>query len=208
MIEEGVNALSGTAWETWVDLNGRVAADPSAHGGAEHLLAVAVKPLWRAVLVEVARRLNASGIPFKVVGGSASALHGVRVPVRDLDLEMDARDAYRFQELYAAHALQPVAWIESETYRSHFGRFEIDGIVVEVMGGIERREGERWTPTSASTEVILDVEGIPVCVPWLEEETLAYLRRGRLERAGQCLPHCDRDRLIRLLRGEIATNVL
>jgi SAM-dependent methyltransferase len=43
-IEAGVNALSGPAWEAWVDLNYRVAADPSIHGGAEHLLVIALKP--------------------------------------------------------------------------------------------------------------------------------------------------------------------
>ena len=43
MIEAGVNALEGEAWEMWVDLNYRLAADPSIHGCVEHLLAVAVK---------------------------------------------------------------------------------------------------------------------------------------------------------------------
>jgi S-adenosylmethionine-dependent methyltransferase len=44
MIEEGVNALRGEAWDFWVDLNYRLATDPSIHGGVEHLLAVAAKP--------------------------------------------------------------------------------------------------------------------------------------------------------------------
>jgi hypothetical protein len=44
MIEEGVNALQGEAWEAWVDLNYRVASDPSIHGCVEHLLVVAARP--------------------------------------------------------------------------------------------------------------------------------------------------------------------
>jgi len=44
MIEAGVNALSGAAWDLWVDLNYRLATDPSIHGCNEHLLAIAVKP--------------------------------------------------------------------------------------------------------------------------------------------------------------------
>jgi len=44
MIEAGVNALSGEAWDLWVDLNYRLAADPTIHGCNEHLLAIAVKP--------------------------------------------------------------------------------------------------------------------------------------------------------------------
>jgi S-adenosylmethionine-dependent methyltransferase len=44
IIEDEVNALSGEAWETWVDLNYHVAPDPCIHGCVEHLLAVALKP--------------------------------------------------------------------------------------------------------------------------------------------------------------------
>ena len=40
-IEEGVNRLSGTAWERWVDLSTRVASDPALFGAAEHLLVLA-----------------------------------------------------------------------------------------------------------------------------------------------------------------------
>jgi len=43
-IEEKVNLLSGDAWNSWVDLNYKLASDPSLHGAAEHLLAIAIKP--------------------------------------------------------------------------------------------------------------------------------------------------------------------
>jgi S-adenosylmethionine-dependent methyltransferase len=208
MIEDSVNRLSGEAWEAWVDLNYHVAADSSVHGGVEHLLAVAVKPRWRVVLRTIARRLNARGIPFKVVGGTVPALYGLHVPVNDLDLEMDLQSAYSFQELFAAQATRPVSLKESDTYRSHFGQFDFDGMVVEVMADMHRRERGRWVPTWTSTEATLDAEGVPVCVPWLEEETLSYIRRGRLERAAQCLPHCDHARLMRLLSGVQPTHVL
>jgi len=56
MIEEGVKALSGEAWERWVDLNYCVAADPSIHGCVEHLLVVALKPRWRSVLRQLIYR--------------------------------------------------------------------------------------------------------------------------------------------------------
>ena len=142
------------------------------------------------------------------MGGTAVALHGVRVPVNDLDLEMDARGTYCFQELFAAYATRPVSLSESDLYRSHFGRFELHGTTVEVMGDMQRREGEAWVPTMALTETVVELDEVPIHVSWLEEETLAYIRRGRLQRAALCLPHCDHDRLMRLLRGDLATNVL
>jgi hypothetical protein len=43
MIDDKLNEAQGELWEAWVDLNYRVAADPSLQGGCEHLLAVAEK---------------------------------------------------------------------------------------------------------------------------------------------------------------------
>jgi S-adenosylmethionine-dependent methyltransferase len=206
--EEQVNALSGEAWDTWVDLNYRLAADPSIHGCVEHLLAVAIKPRWRAVLRRIARRLDEAGVAYKVVGGAAAALHGVPIRVNDLDVEMDVEGVYRFEGLFPGYVVEAVRLRESEIYRSHFGRFEFDGVTVEVMGDLHRREGGGWVPTMAATEATVDLDGVPVRVSWLEEETLAYIRRGRLDRAATCLPHCDRDRLLALLRGEQVTGVL
>ncbi len=208
MIEDGVNALSGKAWEVWSDLNYQVAADPCLHGGVEHLLAIAVKPRWRAVLRHVAGRLDEAGVAYKVVGGASVALHGVALPVNDLDIETDAEGVYRFQALFAGQAIEPVALRESETYRSHLGRFVLDSVTVEVMGDLERREVGGWVTSSAQTETTVDVEGLSVRVSWLEEETLTYIRRRRLVRAAQCLPRCNPDRLLSLLRGEQPTRVL
>jgi ubiquinone/menaquinone biosynthesis C-methylase UbiE len=206
MIETGVNAFSGREWDTWVDLNYRAASDPTTHGCVEHLLAIAAKPRWRTVLRQVVSRLDAAGLAYKVVGGASAALNGVPIPVKDLDLETNAEDAYRFQALFADHTIQPVALSESEVYRSHFGRFDFGGVIVEVMGDLYRRDGEGWLPATAITQTVIpgvdpdSGDDRPVCASWLEEETLAYIRRGRLERAAQCLPYCNHDRLLALLR--------
>ncbi len=77
-----------------------------------------------------------------------------------------------------------------------------------IPGDLQRREGNGWVPTHAHTEEVIELEGVPVSVSWLEEETLAYIRRGRLERAARCLPYCDHQRLVALLRGEQRTGVL
>jgi len=128
--------------------------------------------------------------------------------VKDLDLETDPGGAYRFAALFAAHVVEPVALRESRFYRSHFGRFDFNGVQVEIMGRLERREGDGWMPTDVVNTESIDLEGMPVCTSWLEEEMLAYIRRGRLDRAALCLPRCDQGRLLALLRAAGATNVL
>ncbi len=51
MIEDKINEATGEVWEAWVDLNYRLGKDPSVHGAAEHLLAVARKPRPRKPVV-------------------------------------------------------------------------------------------------------------------------------------------------------------
>ena len=206
--DQAVNALTGPAWDWWAEANWRAARDPSLHGAVEHLLVVARNPRWRPVLREIARRLDEANVRYTVVGGTSLVLHGLPLPVKDLDIETDPDDAYRFAELFAARIVESVALKESRSYRSHFGRFDFDGVQVEVMGRLERREGDGWVPTEVVNTESVDLEGTPVRVSWLEEETLAYIRHGRLDRAALCLPHCDQERLLALLRGVGATQVL
>jgi hypothetical protein len=206
-IEGQVNALSGENWERWVDLNERVSSDPSIHGCTEHLLAVTVKPRWRAVLRSIAQRLNEDGMSYKVAGGTCAALHGLPLHVRDIDIEVSAAGAYHFQQLFPSQVVVPVSLSGTDLYRSHFGRFDFEGVQVEIMGDSQRPGGDGWMPTRAQTEDIIDLDGVPVRASWLEEETLAYIRRGRLERAAQCLAHCNRERLLALMRREVPSQV-
>ena len=201
--ETAINALEGTAWDFWVDVNYTIAHDPTIHGAVEHLLAVCRKPRWRSVLRQIITRLDDAGIACKVVGGTSLALRGLPVPVNDIDIEMSPDDVYHFQTLFSAHVVEPVALRESAQYRSHFGRFDFDGTQVEVMGGLQFRSGERWTPSFLNTEDTVDLDAVAVRVPELEETTLAYLRRGRLDRAALCLPHCNPERFQALLRRAI-----
>jgi SAM-dependent methyltransferase len=138
-------------------------------------------------------------------GGASAALHGVPISVGGLELAMDTESAHRFQTRFGDHSVELVALRENRLYRSHFGRFEIDGVAVEVMDHLHRHEVGEWAPAATTTEARVDPEGVPVCVSWLEEEILAYIRRGRLERAAHFLPYCDPSRLSALLRRKQAS---
>jgi hypothetical protein len=152
--------------------------------------------------------LGEAGLPYKVVGGASIVLQGLPLPVRDVDIETDIEGAYRFEAVFPAQVTEPVRLQANEQYRSHLGRLNFGGVPVEVMGNLERRQGEAWAPTAAVTETTVYVDGVPVLVSTLEEETLAYIRRGRLDRAAQCLPYCDHSRLLALLKGQQPTQVL
>jgi ubiquinone/menaquinone biosynthesis C-methylase UbiE len=208
MIEEQVNQSAPEVFERWIELNHTAAQDPVTWGGVEHLLAVAIKPAWKRTLHQISGVMKKAGVQYKVVGGTSAALHGVRLLVKDVDLELSAASAYRFQELFPDHIVQAVEFVESPRYRSHFGVFDFDGVKVEISGDLERREGESWAPTWNRTLDLIDLEGDEIPVSWLEEEFLAYIRRDRMERAGQCLASCDRERLLSLVRGQQEMGVI
>ena len=197
--EEKVNALGGAAWDYWAELNHQVARDPTIHGGAEHLLAVCRRPRWRAVLRRIAARLAAHDVDYVVVGGAALALRGLPLSVSDLDLELPVETLYDVAAWFEHTVVVPVAWRETATVRSHFGRLRIDGIEIDLMAGLERRRGDRWSPSFTSTRETVMLEGVEIRTVELEEEVLAYLRRGRLDRAALALPRCDPERLRTLL---------
>lgn len=163
---------------------------------------------WRSALRFLATQAVTHNIDFTVSGGAVFALHGIPVPVRDLDLITDHAGASRFGEIFAAQAVEPVAYRVSERYRSHFGRFVVQDIPVDVMAELEWREGERWQPIFAATRSDVDLDGVLVVSAWPEEEFLAAIRRGRLERAAAVLPHLDHARLLCLLRGEVKAGML
>jgi hypothetical protein len=169
---------------------------------------MAREPLWRHVVRRVTHALNQANLSYKIVGGASAALHGIEIPVKDIDIETSAEDAYRFEQLFLAEVVEPVADKQSQRYRSHFGRFEFQGVMVEVMGDLMRREQGRWIPTWTCTRTEIDLDGESVSLSWLEEETLAYVRRGRMDRAARCLEKCDPERMLTLLRGEQSTNVI
>ena len=83
--------------------------------------------------------------------------------------------------------------------RSHFGRIRIDGIEIDLIAGLERRHGDGWGPSFTSTRATVMLEGVAVHTVELEEEVLAYLRRGRLDRAALALPRCNPQQLRALL---------
>ena len=206
--EAKVNALNGAAWDYWVDVNTRVAHDPTAHGGAEHLLVVCRRPRWRAVLRRVAARLVAHDVDYVLVGGAALALRGLPLSVSDLDLEMSVESIYDVAAWFEEAVVLPVAWRETEAVRSHFGRLEIDGVGIDLIAGLERRGDDRWSPSFTTTRDTVTLEGVEIRTVELEEEVLAYLRRGRLDRAALALPHCDPKRLRVLLSQALRSGQL
>jgi hypothetical protein len=130
--------------------------------------------------------LEPTGVNWVVTGSLGLALQDVPLVPNDIDIESDTEGAYEIERLLADNVSKPIAFSTGNQIRSHFGALQIDGLKVEVMGGIEhQREDGTWEPPADlnAHKRTVDVAGMRVPVLALEHEREAYAKMGRMERA-------------------------
>lgn len=140
----------------------------------------------RLALGTILASLEGAPVEWALTGSTGMVLQGMPVEPHDIDIQTDPQGAYRIEERLAAHVVKPVRCVESERMRSHLGVFEVNGVQVEVMGGIQKRlDDQTWEePVQVGQHRLwVDFEGQRVAVLSLEYECQAYLRMGRVEKA-------------------------
>jgi len=121
-----------------------------------------------------------------LVGSTAMALQGAPLKPHDIDIKTTAEDVYLMEKALIEYSMLPVVYRTSKKFRSHFGKLKIEGVMVEIMGGLEIWHPERGWITSASPQEyrhVIEVEGmnLPVLDPSYSILTNRWI--GRNERA-------------------------
>jgi len=121
-----------------------------------------------------------------LTGSFAFYIRGIDVSVGDIDIQTNESGAYEIARRLKRYVREPVQYRQAPTIRSHFGKFMIGGVRVEVMGDIEKRSFDgTWMvtpPLPTITETVLYNEmNIPVLN--LEYECEAYAMMGRTDKA-------------------------
>ena len=130
--------------------------------------------------------LAESAVNWAITGSLGMVLQGMDLPVNDIDVQTDEDGAYEIERRLAEYVVAPVLYKASERMRSRLGKLRIDGIQVEVFGGMQKRLQEGvWEPPVDVTahRRWVEVEGLSVPVLSLEYEHEAYRMMGRLEKA-------------------------
>jgi hypothetical protein len=138
------------------------------------------------VLRKIHTSLLDSGIDWAVTGSLGMVLQGMDLPVHDIDIQTDEDGAYEIERRLAKFVLKPVLYKASERMRSRFGTLRIDGIQVEIMGGIQKRfpSGEWEQPVQVPLHRHwIDLSGLSIPVLSLKYEYEAYRLMGREEKA-------------------------
>lgn len=138
------------------------------------------------------------GLVWALTGSTSFSLQGMDVTAHDIDIQTDKASAYKLGALLKEYCTEPVRFCGTEKMRSHFGRFQVGGAEVEVMGDIEKRlpQGD-WEEAVSRAPLILyvDFAGMRLPVVSFRHEAKAYRMMGRTARA---------DEIEQYLKGEEA----
>ena len=125
-------------------------------------------------------------INWAVTGSLGMVLHGMQMEIHDIDLQTDKEGAFEIERRLVNSLVKIVHFRASERIRSYFGVFEINGIKIEVMGGMQHLAvGQTWDqPVLIETcRDWVDFNEMHIPVITLEHEAEAYQLYGRPEKA-------------------------
>jgi hypothetical protein len=144
------------------------------------------QPTYLVVLRQLFTELKESRVLWVVTGSLRFALQGLPLEPHDIDLQTDAEGAYEIARRFSSQVSRNVTFSSTESIRSHFGALLIEGLVVEIMGDIQKRlEDGTWEPpvNLKSHRQFFRVEDMDIPVLTLAYEAQAYRKLGRPERA-------------------------
>ncbi|NIM94554.1 MAG: hypothetical protein GTO18_12710 [Anaerolineales bacterium] len=126
--------------------------------------------------------------PWCITGSLGLALQGVDVFVNDIDLQSTRQGVLEMEERLGGYVTEPVMFKESENIRSFFGRCEIEDIVVELMGDVQKIQNDgHWADPPDLREFIHLIKHNNLILPVLdlEYEAEAYEALGRLDKSSK-----------------------
>lgn len=146
------------------------------------------------VLKKIYARIHGEDINWVVTGSVSFCLQGVPLSPNDIDIQTDEDGAYKIEELFSNRVIKEVEFSSTDKIRSHFGALMIHGIVVELMGGVQKYyDGEWEDPIDIDLhKKTVEIAGMEVPVLELSYEAEAYRRFGRVEMAEKLREYADK----------------
>jgi hypothetical protein len=117
--------------------------------------------------------------PWTLIGSGAAWLAGAKVTVADLDVLTSARDAKNLIGHWRERLDTTTASAGVERFRSRFARFVFPALAVEIMGGLEVSGDAGWEPVRIGKTITVDVAGVRVPIPAVEEQIRLLESFGR-----------------------------
>jgi hypothetical protein len=118
--------------------------------------------------------------PFYIIGSSALVLAGIPLETPDdIDLLTSTQDANLLKNHWQANKVEEYAPKDSDKFRSNFGRFQWDSILVEVMGELEIFENQEWKKLVIDEYFEVSINQLSIRIPTLKEQERIFRFFGR-----------------------------
>jgi len=128
------------------------------------------------VLRRINERFQKHKIRWVLVGSLSLALQDVKIKPKDIDILTDKEGALKSNEIFKKHIKKAIVWRQTERYDSFFGKFQINGVVVEIMGDLNVKERNKWIELKPRLEKpqFIRVEDMLIPVSPLEDQLKLY----------------------------------
>ena len=133
--------------------------------------------------------VDGKNIRWILSGSTSLVIQGVSVGINDIDILTDNDGARKIDALLVYYRITSPEYSETEKYRSYFGRYEIDGVGVEVMGEFQYRLPDRaWSAPNQTNKVItIEYKGMKLPLLTLEQELTEYESLGDKDKVSRII---------------------
>ncbi|MBR9689957.1 MAG: hypothetical protein GOV01_03615, partial [Candidatus Altiarchaeota archaeon] len=121
-------------------------------------------------------------INWMVIGSTNLALQGIDIHARDIDILTTKEGALALNGILANFVVEPVKLSENKKFRSWFGKFNVNGCEVEVIGDLQSYDpgGDLWGETEDfKDKITVKFHELKVPCISLKKEYDAYIRLGK-----------------------------
>ncbi len=133
---------------------------------------------FEKTVIFLAKKLD--GLNYAIRGTSSLVLQDIDMNVDDIDIVCDKETALASNEILKDHLIERVEYVESNKFKSYFGKFKINGICVEIMGEWEiKKANGRWLMANVNNRRQIEVHGTKIWVTTIEEELGMFSAMGR-----------------------------
>ena len=137
-------------------------------------------------LSQIITALDGQGISWALTGSMGYALQGLPATPNDIDIQTDSQGAYEIEQILSDYISRSVAPKKTDIMRSMLGRLDIEGVKVEIIGDVQKRQPDGSWEDPVDIEdhkLFVEYEGLQVPVMNLDHEQSSYLKMGRLDKA-------------------------
>ncbi len=131
------------------------------------------------VLQEAYPALSQLHDDFFIIGSSALNLCGIEVDTADIDILLSKRDSVFLQNAWADKHIKDHVTQNDHLFHSDLSRFNFGELDIEIMPELEVNKDGTWMPLRIHDYLTLDLDGMQIKLPTLEEQKRIFYFFGR-----------------------------